>query len=60
MNKNIVAYDELGFRIYLINPDMYELPDGTKVPSPNMKILHDSVFTLLSEKRSRLTGVNAL
>ncbi len=56
MSKNIIPYDELGFRIYLIDPDMYELPDGTKVPSPNMKLLQDNVFKLLSEKRSRLTG----
>ncbi len=56
MKKNIVPYDELGFRIYLIDPDMYELPDGTKIPAPNMKILQDQVFKLLGEKHSRLTG----
>lgn len=56
MTKNIVPYDELGFRIYLINPEMYKLPDGTLVPSPNMKLLQDNVFKLLLEKRSRFTG----
>ncbi|APJ04108.1 helix-turn-helix domain-containing protein [Silvanigrella aquatica] len=56
MKNNIVPYDELGFRIYLINPDMYELPDGTKVPAPNMKILQDEVFKILCDKPFRLTG----
>ena len=54
--NNIVPFDDLGFRIYLVNPDMYQLPDGTKIPSPNMKILQDKVFQMLFEKPSRLTG----
>lgn len=56
MTKNIIPYDELGFRIYLINPEMHKLPDGTLVPSPNMKLLQDNVFKLLLEKKSRVTG----
>ncbi len=56
MKENIIPYDELGFRIYLVNPDMYELPDGRKIPSPNMKSLQDKVFKLLADKSCRLTG----
>jgi len=56
MKKKIVPYDELGFRVYLIDPDMHTLPDGTQIPAPNMRLLQDNVFKILCEKQSRFTG----
>ncbi|MES2614949.1 MAG: hypothetical protein V4591_06000 [Bdellovibrionota bacterium] len=56
MKNKLIPYDELGFRIYLLNPPFIELPNGEKVPSPNMKQLQKIVFNALSEKKSRFTG----
>ena len=56
MNKKLIPYDELGFRVMLIDPPMLKLPDGSKVPSPNMKKLQEIAFRTLAEKPSRLTG----
>ena len=56
MIKKLIPYDELGFRILLLNPPMLKLPDGSKVPAPNMKKLQLAAFEALAEKSSRLTG----
>lgn len=56
MSENIVPYDGLGFLIYLINPPLLTLPDGTEIPAPNMRTLQKAVFQLLIEKPARLTG----
>ena len=56
MKRKIVPFDELGFRIFLINPPMMTLPDGTKIPAPNMKKLQLAAFKALAEKPSKLTG----
>ena len=56
MSENIVPYDGLGFLIYLINPPLIALPDGTEIPAPNMRTLQRSVFHSLIEKPARLTG----
>lgn len=56
MSKKLIPYDELGFRILLLNPPMLKLPDGSKVPSPNMKKLQAAAFKALAEKLSKLSG----
>jgi DNA-binding transcriptional regulator YiaG len=55
-NKKAIPYDELGFRIFLLNAPMLTLPDGSKCPAPNMKKLQEIVFRELAKKPSRLTG----
>ncbi len=56
MKNKLIPYDELGFRIFLLNPPFIKLPNGEKVPSPNMKQLQKAVFNALAEKKSRFTG----
>ena len=56
MNRKLIPYEELGFRIMLMDPPMLKLPDGSKVPCPNMKKLQDVAFRALAAKPSRLTG----
>jgi len=56
MKKNLVPFDELGFRIYLVNPPAALLGDGKKISAPNMKKLKLAAFKALAEKPSRLTG----
>lgn len=56
MKNKLIPYDELGFRIYLINPPFIKLPNGENVPAPNMKQLQKSVFNALAEKKSRFSG----
>lgn len=51
-----IPYDELGFRIFLLNTPMLTLPDGSKCPAPNMKALQETAFRALAEKPSRLSG----
>lgn len=55
-NKKAIPYDELGFRIFLINAPMLKLPDGSKCAAPNMKKLQEIVFRELAKKPNRLTG----
>lgn len=56
MNKKPIPYDELGFRLFLINAPMLTLPDGSKCPAPNMKSLQETAFRALAEKPTRLSG----
>ena len=56
MSKKLIPYDELGFRVLLLNPPMFKLPDGSKVPSPNMKKLQVAAFKALAKKQSKLSG----
>lgn len=56
MTRKPIPYDELGFRIYLVNAPMLTLPDGTKCPAPNMKRLQEAAFHSLAVKPSRLSG----
>ncbi len=56
MSKKLVPFDELGFRVLLIDPPFMTMPDGTKVPSPNMKRLKEAAFAGLIGKHTRLTG----
>lgn len=56
MSKKLIPYDELGFRVLLLNPPMLKLPDGSKIPSPNMKKLQAAAFKALAKKQSKLTG----
>ena len=56
MIKKLIPYNELGFKIILVNPPMLTLPNGTKIPAPNMKKLQITAFRALAEKPSRLTG----
>ncbi len=44
MKKNLVPFDELGFRVFLVDPPFITLPDGTKAPCPNMKKLQEAAF----------------
>jgi DNA-binding transcriptional regulator YiaG len=55
-NMKAIPYDELGFRIFLLNAPMLTLPDGSKCPAPNMKKLQEAVFRALAKKLSRLSG----
>lgn len=56
MSNKLIPYNELGFKIFLLNPPMVKLPDGSKVPSPNMKKLQHAAFKALTKKLSKLTG----
>jgi DNA-binding transcriptional regulator YiaG len=56
MKKNLVPFDELGFRVFLIDPPFVTMPDGTRAPCPNMKKLQEAAFVGLVGKHSRLTG----
>lgn len=56
MRKKLIPYDELGFKVFLLNPPMLKLPDGSRVPAPNMKKLQATAFKLLAIKASKLTG----
>ena len=56
MKNKLIPYDELGFRIFLLNPPFVSLPNGEKIPAPNMKVLQKLVFNALAEKMSRFTG----
>ena len=56
MSNKLFPYDELGFRIFLLNPPMIKLPDGSRIPSPNMKKLQQAAFKALAKKISKLTG----
>lgn len=56
MNKKPIPYDELGFRIYLLNAPMLTLQDGSVCPAPNMKKLQETAFHALAEKPTRLSG----
>lgn len=56
MNKKPIPFDELGFRIFLMNAPMLTLPDGSICPAPNMKKLQDTAFRALAKKPTRLTG----
>jgi DNA-binding transcriptional regulator YiaG len=55
-NKKAIPYDELGFRIFLLNAPMLTLPDGSKCVAPNMKKLQKTVFRELAKKPNRLSG----
>ena len=55
-NKKAIPYDELGFRIFLLNAPMLTLPDGSRCPAPNMKKLQEKAFSALAKKPSRLSG----
>lgn len=56
MKKKPIIFDELGFRIFLINAPMLTLPDGSTCPAPNMKELQEAAFRALAEKSTRLSG----
>ena len=55
-NKKPIPYDELGFRIFLLNSPMLTLPDGSECPAPNMKKLQETAFRALAKKPNRLSG----
>lgn len=55
-NKKPIPYDELGFRVFLLNAPMLTLPDGSECPAPNMKKLQDTAFGALAKKPNRLSG----
>ena len=55
-NKKPIPYDELGFRIFLLNAPMLILPNGSECPAPNMKKLQETAFRALAKKPNRLSG----
>lgn len=55
-NKKPIPFDELGFRIFLLNSPMLTLPDGSECPAPNMKKLQETAFRALAKKPNRLSG----
>ncbi len=55
-NKKSIPYDELGFRIFLVNAPMLTLPDGSRCLAPNMKKLQETAFCALAKKPNRLSG----
>lgn len=56
MKNKPIPYDELGFRVYLLNAPILTLPDGSKCTAPNMKKLQETAFHALAKKPNRLSG----